>query len=104
MMSVLLEFAMFPTDKGDSVSQYVGKVIQMIKESGHPYKLTAMGTIIETETMDEALAIINKSYQVLEPFSNRVYSSIKLDIRKGKTNRLEEKIKSIESKIGKVDH
>jgi len=104
MMSVLLEFAMFPTDKGDSVSQYVGKVIQMIKESGHSYKLTAMGTIIETETMDEALAIINKSYHVLEPFSNRVYSSIKLDIRKGKSNRLEEKIKSIESKIGKVDH
>ena len=104
MMSVLLEFAMFPTDKGDSVSQYVGEVIQMIKESGVCYKLTAMGTIIETETIDEALAIVNKSYKVLEPYSNRVYSSIKLDIRKGKLNRLEEKIQSIESKIGKVDH
>lgn len=104
MMSVLLEFTMFPTDKGDSVSQYVGEVIQMIKESGVRYKLTAMGTIIETETIDEALAIVNKSYKVLEPYSNRVYSSVKLDIRKGKSNRLEEKIKSIESKIGKVDH
>ncbi|HSH51725.1 MAG TPA: MTH1187 family thiamine-binding protein [Bacteroidales bacterium] len=104
MMSVLLEFAMFPTDKGDSVSQYVGEVIQMIKESGVRYKLTAMGTIIETETIDEALAIVNRSYKVLEPYSNRVYSSIKLDIRKGKSNRVEEKIKSIESKIGKVDH
>jgi len=103
-MSVLLEFAMFPTDKGDSVSQYVGEVIQMIKESGVRYKLTAMGTIIETGTIDEALAIVNKSYKVLEPYSNRVYSSVKLDIRKGKSNRLEEKIKSIESKIGKVDH
>ncbi|MEA2105284.1 MAG: MTH1187 family thiamine-binding protein [Bacteroidota bacterium] len=103
-MSVLLEFTMFPTDKGDSVSQYVGEVIQMIKESGVRYKLTAMGTIIETETIDEALAIVNKSYKVLEPYSNRVYSSVKLDIRKGKSNRLEEKIKSIESKIGKVDH
>lgn len=104
MMSVLLEFTMFPTDKGDSVSQYVGEVIQMIKESGVRYKLTAMGTIIETGTIDEALAIVNKSYKVLEPYSNRVYSSVKLDIRKGKSNRLEEKIKSIESKIGKVDH
>ncbi|MGC9375352.1 MAG: MTH1187 family thiamine-binding protein [Bacteroidales bacterium] len=104
MMSVLLEFAMFPTDKGESVSQYVGEVIQMIKESGVRYKLTAMGTIIETETIDEALAIVSKSYKVLEPYSNRVYSSVKLDIRKGKSNRLEEKIKSIESKIGKVDH
>jgi len=103
-MSVLLEFAMFPTDKGESVSQYVGEVIQMIKESGVRYKLTAMGTIIETETIDEALAIVSKSYKVLEPYSNRVYSSVKLDIRKGKSNRLEEKIKSIESKIGEVEH
>ena len=95
---------MFPTDKGDSVSQYVSKVIQMIKESGVSYKLTAMGTIIETETIDEAMEIVNKSYKVLEPHSNRVYSSIKLDIRKEKSKRLETKIKSIESKIGKIDH
>ena len=41
-MSVLLEFAMFPTDKGDSVSKYVSKVIDMIKNSGLDYKLTAI--------------------------------------------------------------
>ncbi|MFO7827112.1 MAG: MTH1187 family thiamine-binding protein [Bacteroidales bacterium] len=103
-MSVLLEFAMFPTDKGDSVSQYVSEIIKMIKTSGVSYKLTAMGTIVETETLDEALAIIKQSYQTLEPHSKRVYSSIKLDIRKEKSNRLEDKIKSIESKIGNVDH
>jgi len=103
-MSVLLEFAMFPTDKtGDSASESVSKVIRMIKESGVNYKLTAMGTVIETETMEEALDIVNKSYKVLEPIANRVYSSVKLDIRKGKSNRLEQKIESIESKIGKVN-
>ena len=103
-MSVLLEFAMFPTDKtGDSASESVSKVIRMIKESGVNYKLTAMGTVIETETLEEALDIVNKSYKVLEPIANRVYSSVKLDIRKGKSNRLEQKIESIESKIGKVN-
>ena len=102
-MSVLLEFAMFPTDKGDSVSEYVSEIIKMIKNSGFNYKLTAMGTIIETETLDEALGIVNRSYQVLEPHSKRVYSSLKLDIRKEKSNRLETKIKSIESKIGRVN-
>jgi uncharacterized protein (TIGR00106 family) len=102
-MSVLLEFAMFPTDKsGDSASEAVSKVIDMINNSGVSYKLTAMGTIIETETLEEALDIVNRSYKVLEPFSNRVYSSIKLDIRKSKSNRLIQKIQSIESKIGKV--
>lgn len=103
-MSVLLEFAMFPTDKsGDSASESVSKVIEMIHKSEVNYKLTAMGTIIETETLEEALDIVNRSYKVLEPFSKRVYSSIKLDIRKEKSNRLQQKIESVESKIGKVN-
>ncbi len=103
-MSVLLEFAMFPTDKsGDSASESVSKIIEMIHKSGVNYKLTAMGTIIETETLEEALDIVNRSYKVLEPFSKRVYSSVKLDIRKEKSNRLQQKIESIESKIGNVN-
>ncbi|MBT3207644.1 MAG: MTH1187 family thiamine-binding protein [Bacteroidetes bacterium] len=102
-MSVLLEFSMFPTDKGDSVSKYVSKLIDMIRNSDFPYKLTAMGTIIETETMDEALGIVKKSHEILAEDSNRVYSSIKLDIQKNKSNRLEGKIASIESKIGIVN-
>lgn len=101
-MSVLLEFAMFPTDKGASVSNYVSKVIEMISQSGENYKLTAMGTIVETETLPQALEIVNKAYQVLEPHADRVYSSIKLDIRKNTEDRLTKKIASIENKIGKV--
>jgi len=102
-MSVLLEFAMFPTDKGDSVSKYVSKVIEMIRNSGFQYKLTAMGTIIETETLNEALILVEDSYKILQKDSNRVYSSITLDIQKNKHNRLEGKIASIESKIGEVN-
>jgi len=49
-MSVLLEFSMFPTDKGESVSTHVSKVIKMIHDSGVTYQLTPMGTIIETAT------------------------------------------------------
>lgn len=101
-MSVLLEFAMFPTDKGTSVSLYVSKIIEMIRDSGHSYQLTAMGTIIETNTLEEALEIIGKAYKELEPFSDRVYSSVKFDIQKNKNNRLSGKIKSIEMKIGEV--
>ncbi len=102
-MSVLLEYAMFPTDKGDSVSKYVSKIIDMVRSSGFPYKLSAMGTIVETPTIEEATTIINKSYALLEPHSNRVYTSIKMDIQKQKDNRLVTKIQSIESKIGEVN-
>lgn len=99
-----MEFAMFPTDKGISVSKYVSKIIDMIKNSGVNYQLTPMGTIIETNTMDEALEIIKKSYQILENSSDRIYSSIKFDVKKSPKGRMSQKIESIESKIGTVNH
>lgn len=103
MQSVLLEFAMFPTDKGESKSEYVSKIIKMIDESGFNYQLTPMGTIVETSTMKEALSLIEKSYEVLDNEGcNRIYSTIKFDIRKNRSNRLKEKIESVKSKIGEV--
>ena len=102
-MSILLNFAMFPTDKGSSVSNYVSKVIKYIDESGVPYKLNPMGTSIETETMEEALAIVQGAYNILEPVSDRVYSTINIDARKGKSNMITGKIASIEAKIGDVN-
>jgi len=102
-MSVLTEFAMFPTDKGTSVSTEVSKIIETIRDSGFNYKLGAMGTTIETETLAEAFEIIELCYNSIEPASKRVYASIKLDIRKGESDRLLKKIESIEKKIGNVN-
>jgi len=103
-MSVLLEFSMFPTDTGESKSAYVSQVIKMIRDSGVDYRLSPMGTVIETATMQEALDLIGKAYAVLESQGcNRVYSSLKFDIRKGKENRLAGKIKSVKDKIGEVN-
>ncbi len=103
-MSVLLEFSMFPTDKGESVSEYVSQVIKMVRDSGMSYQLTPMGTIIETENLVQALGLVQVAYDVLEQAgSKRVYSSLKLDIRKGKSDRLQGKLKSVQDKIGKVN-
>ena len=101
-MSVLVEFAMFPTDKGESVSSYVSRVIDVIRKSGVEYRLTPMGTVFETDTIDEALRIIEESYSVLEPDCNRVYATVKFDIRKNRKNRMAQKIESIRKKIGDV--
>lgn len=103
-MSVLLEFSMFPTSgdcrDGASVSAYVSRIIDMIDQSGLPYQLTPMGTIIETESVKEALDIVERAYEELGE-CERIYSAIKLDIRKGKSGRLEGKIASVENKIGR---
>ncbi len=98
-MSVLLNFAMFPTDKGDSVSHYVTKIIKHIRRSGYSNQLTAMGTLVETETLHEGLALIDEAYKILEEDCDRVYATISIDIRKGKLGRMDTKIRSIEDKL-----
>jgi uncharacterized protein (TIGR00106 family) len=103
MTSVLLEFAMFPTDHGESKSEYVSRIVKMIDESGYSYQLTPMGTIVEFDDMDSALNLVKRAYECLESDCDRVYSTLKFDIRKNKSNRLKQKIDSIESKIGKVN-
>ncbi len=102
-MSVLLELSMFPTNKEESKSEYVSQVIALIRESGFEYQLTAMATLIETNTIDEALTLTSKCYSILEELGcNRVFSTLKMDIRKGHNNRLKGKINSIEKHIGEV--
>jgi len=102
-MSVLCEFAIFPTDKGESVSEYVSRVIKMIKNSNISYQLTPMGTIFEVENINEATEIINRAYKELEKDCNRVYLVAKMDIRKNKKNRMKQKIESIKKRVGEIN-
>ena len=102
-MSVLMEFSVFPTDQGESVSAHVSEVIRMIRESGVDYRLTPMGTVIETDGLAEALAIVERAANVLRGRDcRRIYSAIKLDIRVGKGGRMEQKIRSVQERIGEV--
>ncbi len=108
MTSFLLEFSMFPTSdecrEGSSVSKQVAKVIDAVDKSGVPYQLTPMGTIIEASSMKEALGIVELAYEQLNE-CERVYSSLKFDIRKNCENRLKTKIESVEKVLNrKVNH
>ena len=102
-MSVLLNMAMFPTDKSGTKSKEVSEVIKVIRESGMKYQLTSMATVIETNTLREALDLIEKCYNKLEEIGcQRVYTTLTFDIRKNYDNRIEGKIKSVEEHIGEV--
>lgn len=102
-MSVLMEFAMFPTDRGESVSADVSRIIEMIRGSGVAYRLTPMGTVIETPTLDAALEIVQRAHDILDADACRIYATIKLDIRKGRSGRMEGKVRSVTDKIGSVN-
>ena len=99
-MSVLIEFSMYPLDKGSSLSQYVSEVVKVIQKSGFSYQLTAMGTIIETDTLNQASDLISACYAILEPECERVYATAKFDIRKGASGRIKTKVESVKNKLG----
>lgn len=103
-MSVILQFAIFPTDKGSSVSEYVSKAIDAVRACGFTYQLTPMSTIVETETLEEALDVVAKANKAITPFTDRVYITMNIDIRNNQaTGRMQQKLKSIQDKIGEVN-
>jgi len=100
-MSALVEFSMFPTEQTQSKSAFVARVLDIVDKSGLNYQLTPMGTIIEGETVEEVLAVINKAYEELQLDCGRIYSSIKIDWRKSPVGRLNNKVASVEAKLGR---
>lgn len=99
-MSVLVSISIFPLDKGESVSNYVARAVKVIKDSGYPYRVSPMETTFETETLEEALAVIRKCFEVMEPDCNRIICNVKVDYRKGRTLGIISKLKSLEEKMG----
>jgi len=98
-MSALVEFAIFPTDKGESKSQFVARVLEIVKDSGLNYQLTPMGTIIEGKSVSEIFKVIERAYEELEQDCNRIYSVIKIDYRKGDIGRMDKKLNSVYEKM-----
>ena len=97
---VLLEFSMTPIDKGESVSKYVSRSLEIIDKSGLNYRLNPMGTVLEGE-FDEVLGVVRDCFERMSQDCSRISTSIKIDYRKGKSGRIDSKIKSVEEKIGK---
>ena len=97
---VLLEFSMFPLDKGESVSQYVTRSVDIIDRSGLAYQTHSMGTILEGE-FDQVLDVVRRCYEAMAADCNRIECSIKIDARKGGPGRLQGKVASVESKLGR---
>jgi uncharacterized protein (TIGR00106 family) len=100
---VLLEFSMSPLGKGESVSEYVARSLDIIDASGLPYQLTPMGTILEGE-WEEVMAVVQQCYERMRADCPRISCSIKIDAREGKSGRLDSKIASLEQRLGRELH
>jgi uncharacterized protein (TIGR00106 family) len=97
---VLLEFSMAPSTKGESMSPYVARSLDIIDKSGLPYQLTPMGTIIEGEWA-EVMAVVSACFEVMRTDCDRIGTHIKIDYRAGPGGRITSKVDSVQKKLGR---
>jgi uncharacterized protein (TIGR00106 family) len=102
--SFTAEISIIPitTTNGDtSMSKEIALVYNAISQiQGLKAILTAMGTQIESNNLENILEAIKISHITLRNIGiERIMSSIRIDERLGKNNTLERKIKSVKDKI-----
>ena len=98
---VLLEFSISPLGKGDSVSQYVARSLEIIDASGLDYELHAMGTIVEGE-LDEVLDLMKRCMEAMSSDCDRISCTAKIDYRAGHKGRIAGKVSSVEQRFGRA--
>ena len=101
--SFTAEISVIPiTTNGDtSMSKEIALVYNAISQiQGLKTILTAMGTQVESNNLDNILQAIKISHLTLRNIGiERIISSIRIDERLGKNNTLERKINSVKDKI-----
>jgi uncharacterized protein (TIGR00106 family) len=100
---VLLEFAMNPPDRGQGLSAYVARILDVVDRSGVTYRLTPMGTILEG-SYDEVMGVVRDCFRALEADCPRIGMNLKMDWRAGSESRLSSKVEAVEKHLGRKLH
>ena len=92
---VIVEFVIVPLGE-KSLSRYVAEVVKLLERKGVKYQLTPMATIIEVPTVREAFNIIEEAHElVFKLGAERVSTTVRIDDRRDKRVRMEDKVKSV---------
>jgi uncharacterized protein (TIGR00106 family) len=95
---MLAELSIWPMDKGQSVSPYVARALEGIRDSGLEHQLGPLGTVIEGEPA-EVWRVIAACHEALAGDSDRVMCSVKTDWRRGRSGAISAKVQSVQDKL-----
>lgn len=98
---MLVQFSIVPLAKGESISGQVARILDLVDGSGLPYRLTPMGTIVEGG-WDEVMALVGQCHREALRDAPRALTTITIDDRPGKPDRITEKVRSVEVKLGRA--
>jgi uncharacterized protein (TIGR00106 family) len=97
---VLVEFSVIPVGGGESIGGEIAKVLDIVDKSGLRYQAGSMGTVIEGE-WDEVMSTIRQCHEAVRGDGRRVFTSLTMDDRPGKADRITEKLASVERRLGR---
>jgi uncharacterized protein (TIGR00106 family) len=99
----MAELSVVPIGTGSTeLSTYIAEALKRIKRmKGLKWQLTPMGTIVETDTLDELLDVVKGAHEALfEIGAVRVSTLIKIDDRRDTHGeRMKAKVDSVMTKI-----
>lgn len=97
---MIVEFSIVPVGSGEELSGFVADILDIVDQSGLPYRLTAMGTIVEGD-WDDIIPMIKSCHERMKTNSSRVLTRISIDDRRGAVNRIEGKVAAVEKALGR---
>ena len=95
-MSVLVAFSVTPLGVGEGVGEIVADAVRVVRESGLANETDSMFTVIEGETWEEVMLVVQRAVEAVAARAPRVSTVIKADWRKGATDAMTEKVASVE--------
>ncbi|MGV0633473.1 MTH1187 family thiamine-binding protein [Mycolicibacillus trivialis] len=98
-MSVVVAFSVTPLGVGESVGELVAEAVRVVRESGLPNRTDAMFTVLEGDSWDQVMAVVQRAVAAVAAHAPRVSTVIKVDWRDGSTDALTHKVESIEAHL-----
>lgn len=89
---MIVAFSVAPSGgESESVSAAVAEAVRVVRDSGLPYELNAMFTLIEGE-WDEVMDVVRRAVEAAGVGAPRTSLVLKADIRPGYTGQLRAKV------------
>ncbi|WP_374025992.1 MTH1187 family thiamine-binding protein [Mycobacterium sp. HNNTM2301] len=95
-MSVLVAFSVTPMGVGEGVGEIVAEAVRVVRDSGLPNRTDSMFTVIEGETWDEVMAVVQRAVEAVAARAPRVSTVIKADWRAGVSDAMTQKVATVE--------
>jgi uncharacterized protein (TIGR00106 family) len=97
---MIVAFSVSPVGgESDSVSAAVAQAVRVVADSGLPYELNAMFTLVEGE-WDEVMDVVRRAVEAAGVGSTRTSLVLKADIRPGFTGQLRAKVDRVREHLG----